>query len=235
MPEPAYVFEYGTLAVGEQRFTATQFEALVRYNERHGGQFFQVGHQRLYFNSYVGVLQVGSLAIEILPKTGKASASDRTKWQDALLQMLHQCGLIEVESAPEANLRLRLSPLIDLYLENFVTEVERLSHAGLAKKYRLCECNLNKVKGRILFSQHLRHNLFHQERMFTAHQTYDRDNVYNRILKGALDIIKYLAVRPALSARYRHFPGAGIRKCVGCPCITGRYVHTPATRPEYPT
>lgn len=30
-----------------------------------------------------------------------------------LLHMLHQSGLIEVESAPEADLRLRRSPLID--------------------------------------------------------------------------------------------------------------------------
>ena len=201
MPERAYVYEHGTLAVGEQGFTATQFDASVRYNERHGGDFFQVGHQRLYFKSYVGVLQVGTLAIEILPKTGKASTADRDKWQNALLQMLHQSGLIEVEAAPEADLQLRRSPLIDLYLENFVTEVERLSHAGLTKKYRLCEGNLNKVKGRILFSQHLRRNLFHQERMFTAHQIYDRDNIYNRILKRALDIIKYLAVRPSISSR----------------------------------
>jgi hypothetical protein len=47
MPERAFVFEHGTLAVGEQGFTASQFEALVRYNERHGGDFFRVGHRRL--------------------------------------------------------------------------------------------------------------------------------------------------------------------------------------------
>jgi 5-methylcytosine-specific restriction enzyme subunit McrC len=115
--------------------------------------------------------------------------------------MLHESGLIEVELTPEADLRLRRSPLIDLYLESFITEVERLNHAGLAKKYRLRESNLNKVKGRILFSQHLRRNLFHQERMFTAHQTYDRDNVFNQILKRALDIIKDLAVQPSISSR----------------------------------
>lgn len=201
MPNRAFVYEHGSLAVGEQKFTASQFDALVRYNERHGGSFFQVGHRRLYFNSYVGVLQVGTMAIEILPKTGKASEADRDKWQDALLQMLHQSGLVEVEAAPEADLRLRRSPLIDLYLESFVAEVERLSHAGLTKKYRLCEGNLNKVKGRILFSQHLRRNLFHQERMFTAHQTYDRDNIYNQILKRALDIIKYLATSASIGSR----------------------------------
>lgn len=201
MPDRAFVYEHGTLAVGEQGFAAPQFDALVRYNERHGGDFFRVGHRRLYFNSYVGVLQVGTLAIEILPKTGKAGDSDRDKWQNALLQMLHQSGLVEVEAAPEADLRLRRSPLIDLYLESFVGEVERLSHAGLTKKYRLCEGNLNKVKGRILFSQHLRRNLFHQERMFTSHQIYDRDNLCNQILKRALAVVQHLAVHPSISSR----------------------------------
>jgi hypothetical protein len=36
MLDRAYVFEHGTLAVGEQQFTSAQFDALVRYNERHG-------------------------------------------------------------------------------------------------------------------------------------------------------------------------------------------------------
>ena len=205
MPNRAYVFEHGTLAVGEavgeHKFTSAQFDALVRYNERHGCAFFRVGHQRLHFNSFVGVLQVGTLAIEILPKAEKSSHPSRFKWQNALLQMLHQSGLLEVESAPEADLELRRSPLIDLYLATFVAEVERLAHAGLAKKYRLCQGNLNKLKGRIVFAQDIRRNLLHRERFFTAHQTYDADNVFNRILKRALAIVEHLAIRPSITAR----------------------------------
>jgi 5-methylcytosine-specific restriction enzyme subunit McrC len=201
MPKPALVFEHGTLAVGEQGLTPKHFDALVRYNDRHGCTLFKVGHQRLHFCSFVGVLQAGSLTIEILPKAERGNSEDKGKWQNALLQMLRQSGLLDVETAPEANLRLRRSPLIDLYLDSFISEVGRIAHAGLVKKYRVREGNLHKLKGRILFRQQISHNLLHRERMFTAHQTYDADNVFNQILKCALGIVERLAVRPSIPAR----------------------------------
>ncbi|MFZ4562503.1 MAG: 5-methylcytosine restriction system specificity protein McrC [Bacteroidales bacterium] len=67
--------------------------------------------------------------------------------------MLRQSGLLTVESAPEADLHLRQSPLVDVYLNAFLAEVEHLAHAGLAKRYRLTEGNLYKLKGRIQFAQ----------------------------------------------------------------------------------
>src|SRR5436190_23080788 len=84
MPNRAYVFEHGTLAVGQQEFTSAQFDALVRYNERHGCAFFRVVHQKLHFNSFVGVLQVGTLAIEIIPKDEIPDHPSHLKWQNAL-------------------------------------------------------------------------------------------------------------------------------------------------------
>jgi 5-methylcytosine-specific restriction enzyme subunit McrC len=201
MPELAQVFEHGTLSIGEQGLTPKHFEALVRYNDQHGCTLFKVGHQRIHFGSFVGVLQVGALTIEILPKAEKSNMADKRKWQNALLQMLRQSGLLDIKTAPEANLQLRHSPLIDLYLDSFLTEVERLSHAGLVKKYRIQEGNLYKLKGRILFRQQISRNYLHRERMYTAHQTYDADNIFNRILKCALKIVGRIAARPALIAR----------------------------------
>jgi 5-methylcytosine-specific restriction enzyme subunit McrC len=202
MPKRIQVFEHGTLAVEERGFTERQFDALVRYNDRHGCAFFKVGHNRLHFGSFVGVVQVGDLAIEILPKLdNEPTAGTTPKWQTALLQMLRQSGLLAVESAPEADLHLGQSPLVDVYLDAFLTQVERLTHAGLVKRYRIAEGNLYKLKGRIQFAQHVRRNFLHRERMFTAHQVYDRDNAFNRVLKCALGIIGNLAVRPALVSR----------------------------------
>jgi len=104
MSNRVQVFEHGTLAVGEQGFNARQFAALVRYNDRHGCAYFKVGHNRLHFGSFVGVVQVGDLAIEILPKLDSESSPDKGKWQRALLQMLRQSGLLTVESAPETDI-----------------------------------------------------------------------------------------------------------------------------------
>ena len=201
MPNRIQVFEHGALAVGEDGFQPSQFAALVRYNDLHGCKFFRVGYNRLHFGSFVGVIQVGDLAIEILPKLESEAAAEKGKWQRALLQMLRQCGLLTVEVAPDADLHLNQSPLVDVYLNAFLSEVEHLTHSGLAKRYRLTEGNLYKLKGRIQFAQHVRRNLLHRERMFTAHQIYDRDNPFNRVLKCALGIVGNLAVCPSLVAR----------------------------------
>jgi 5-methylcytosine-specific restriction enzyme subunit McrC len=108
---------------------------------------------------------------------------------------------LSVEAAPDADLRLAQSSLVDFYLDAFLTAVEHLVHDGLSKRYRFTEGNLYKLKGRIQFAQQVRRNLLHRERMFTAHQVYDRDNAFNRILKCALRILGSVAVRPSLQAR----------------------------------
>jgi 5-methylcytosine-specific restriction enzyme subunit McrC len=198
----AQVFEHSALAVGDQGFNAQHFESLVRYNERHGGNLYRIGHHRIHFGKHVGVLQVGNFTIEILPKADKSNGEEaKTKWRDALLQMLRISGLLAVKAAPEADLHLRKSPLVDLYLASFLAEVEHITHAGMVKRYRITEGNLYKLKGRIRFAQHIRRNFLHRERMFTAHQVYDRDNVFNRILKCALGIVAQIAVRPSLGLR----------------------------------
>lgn len=208
MPKLIKVFEHGTLKVDKVVFTDDQFNALVRYNQRHRFAFFKVGVKQIKFSHFVGVIQVGSLAIEVLPKAGKGPDADddsdkyKKKWQDALVEMLRRAGMVNVKAAPDAGLHRGKSSLLDLYLDAFLCEVERLSHAGLVKKYRTTEANLYKLKGRILFRQHISKNLLHQERMYTAHQTYDRENVFNRILKCALSLVaKRLAVRTSLAAR----------------------------------
>ena len=115
--------------------------------------------------------------------------------------MLRQSGLLAIASAPDADLHRSKSHLVDVYLDAFLSEVERLTHCGLVKRYRLTEGNLHKLKGRILFPKHIRRNALHQERIFTAHETYDRDNPFNRILKCALAIVQRLAIRQSLVSR----------------------------------
>jgi len=42
MPKTARVFEHDTLRIGEQGLTPSHFDALVRYNDRHGCTFFSM-------------------------------------------------------------------------------------------------------------------------------------------------------------------------------------------------
>ena len=198
------VFEHTTLPVGGQ-FTPDHFKFLVHYNERNGNRFFAVGLDRIYFRNYVGVIQVGSLTIEILPKADKVpdSPAQKQKWQGALLEMLRQSGFIRVASMSDARLRLRSSSLLDIYFESFLAEVDELVHHGLVRKYRQTCGNLPTLKGRILFQRHLAKNIVHRERFFTAHVFYDRNNPFNQILRVALDVLVRVSSNPHLVALAR--------------------------------
>jgi 5-methylcytosine-specific restriction enzyme subunit McrC len=74
-------------------------------------------------------------------------------------------------------------------METFLSDVETLLHQGLVKKYRTVAGNVTALKGRLLFSRDLAENLVHRERFFTAHQHYDWNNRFNRILRRAVCIV----------------------------------------------
>lgn len=184
------VFEYSHLAINEE-FTIKHFEQIVRYNEMHGNKYFNIGNKRVYFKNYVGVLQIGSLTIEILPKADRAEGeAEKSKWHNALVYMLHICGHLNIDSISQADLQIQKLTLIDLFYKAFLAEVEAIVHQGLIRKYRYNTDNRNFLKGRLIFNKHIAQNHLHKEKFYTSAQVYDHNNVFNQILFKALKILR---------------------------------------------
>lgn len=204
MSDVLRVFEHGVLPV-RKPLTAARFDRLVQYNERHGGRFFEVGNHRLRFRSYVGVLQVGGLTIEVLPKADRDPElpGQTDKWRNALVEMLRQSGIVRLTVVSDARLRLRSPSLLEVCVESFLADVEELVHQGLVRKYRPRRGNESVLRGRLAFSEHIRRNLVHRERFLTDHVLYDRNNIYNQILCVALDVLSRVCLSPHLAASAR--------------------------------
>ena len=200
--EPIQVFEYEKLHLGGQ-FTEDHLDSLAKYNEEHGGAYFKLGYKSVQFQQYVGVIQVGDLTIEILPKVGKTASTkeEKAKWQKILLDMLQQCNWMTVHANEKAPLQFKHNSILVAYLELFVRECEYLLQLGLIKKYRQTEGNKNSLKGKLLFGKNIQHNIVHQERFYTRHQVYDKNNIYNQILFKALNTIPSITSNPLLNDR----------------------------------
>ncbi len=184
------VYEYNHLSVDDD-FTPRHFEQIVKYNEKHGNKYFNIGNKRVYFKNYVGVLQVGNLTIEILPKADKTEGDvAKNKWHKALVYMLHICGYLSIDSISQADLQIQRVTLIELFYKVFLTEVETIVHQGLIRKYRYNTDNRNFLKGRLIFNKHIAQNYLHKEKFYTSAQVYDHNNLFNQILFKALKILK---------------------------------------------
>jgi 5-methylcytosine-specific restriction enzyme subunit McrC len=190
---PIQRFEHTRLLIDEEGFTKSHWNEMAKYNERHGGQFFDLLHNGVKFKEYVGVIQVRNLTIEILPKIDRSNLKENA-WQGILLDMLRECHWMRVHCHDKASLRFKHNSILDAYLEIYLDACLQLLHEGLVKKYRKEQGNLFALKGKLKFSQHIRRNLVHEERFFTEHALYDRNNVFNQILLKALKVIPQLTV-----------------------------------------
>lgn len=182
------VFEHQVLRVDQQQLTVQQFDALAYFNEQHDQKYFSLLHKGVRFRQYVGVLQVGELTIEILPKTDQHSHSPQN-WQKVLLDLLHACEFLKVDALTKAPLQLKTSPLLWLYIELFVQEIEQLLSQGLQKNYRKQSQNAHHWKGQVNFAKQLQKNLTQPHQIYISHQTYDYQHPIHQVLYKALNII----------------------------------------------
>lgn len=196
------VFEHQKLPWKQAGFSRAHVTRLIAWNEANGNKYFSVGLNSFTFAQYVGVIQVGDLVIEVLPKADKkepASKETKAKWQNALLTMLSTVHDLPLTSTTDTHLKKRNNNVLDFFFGLFVRDVEDLVRRGLVKRYRRTKANCTALKGRIDFPRHLQQNLIHQERFFTEHQVYDTDHLLHALLKQALAIVEHTALDPFIS------------------------------------
>lgn len=180
-----------------------ELDKLYEFNDNNDNVYFTGIRDGVKFKNYVGVIQIGGLTIEILPKTDKNTSedSDFSAWHGALLSMLKICKHINVNSVSEANLKRQHNSLLDLYFEMYLNEVQSLLRVGLVKKYRRDSSNVLALKGRLDFNKNIQQNLIHQERFYTEHQVYDYENLVNQIILKGLSILGDLTYNSQLKDR----------------------------------
>ena len=197
-PNHFTVFEYDTLRLNRD-LTPPQYQALQTYYGEKGVPYFTLINNGVRFCQYVGVLQIGNLTIEVLPKADKSN--DTGKWKTLLIGMLREVGIFKIHAPSSSDLSLQSNSILDLYFELYMTEIEYLLHRGLVKKYRKTEGNTTSLKGSLQFSKHIQQNLVHQERFYTRYSTYDAQHTIHSILYKALRLLKNMNTQNALHSR----------------------------------
>ncbi|NGM71670.1 McrC family protein [Sphingobacterium sp. SGL-16] len=198
------MFEHEALYThrGEKNLTDVQLKALQLFYKEKDFPYYSLVHNGVRFCEYVGVLKVNNLTIEILPKADKSS--NHNHWRNLLIDMMRSIGLLKPDAPTHANLKLKQSSILDMYLELFISEVEKLIRQGLIKKYRNIESNYTALKGKLLVAKQVTKNSVHQERFYIQHSVYDQNHLLHEILYLAMHTILKLGTAPHLISRYHN-------------------------------
>jgi 5-methylcytosine-specific restriction enzyme subunit McrC len=202
-PKSFTIWEHRPLRIGEKNgdgeiFEANDLQALVEYHGSgsQGVPYFSLGYRCVWFAEYVGVLQVGHLTIEVLPKTEETNS---TEWRNKLIQILHKVQGFEVNITGSSSLSLKSNSILEYYFTLFIQETKKLLHQGLVKKYRNIESNQTALKGKLLIGKQISYNCVHRERFFVRHTSYDRDNIFNVLLYKTLHLIQIISSNSLIS------------------------------------
>jgi len=195
------VFEHQCLWVhkGEDRLTDDQLKAFEIFYGDKGVPYYKLINKGIQFNEYVGVIKVGDLTVEVLPKADKGGS--KADWQNTLINMLKTVGVFYIHAPSSSTLQLKSNSILDLYFELFINEIEYLIHSGLIKKYRKLERNALALKGAINFGKHIQSNLVHQERFYVRQTVYDTDHKVHQLLYKTIRLIRDINTNPLLTSR----------------------------------
>ncbi len=202
MKEPIIVYEHESLRVNEKGFTYDHLKSLSKFLGNKGEDdfpYYSLINNGVKFRHYVGVISVGNIQIEVLPKADRKvkkgeeemnENDEKHLWEEHLLEMLRVVYKLKVSRSTKADQQIKHSRVLDVFLNHFMDEVEHIMHVGLVKAYRRVEDNRTSLKGRLIMSKHIVKNLVHQERFYVDYTTYDRNHILNRLLYKTLRVIQ---------------------------------------------
>jgi 5-methylcytosine-specific restriction enzyme subunit McrC len=140
----------------------------------------------------------------VLPKIDHGDESVE-EMRGLLVAMLARAGELGAKHVGEAGLGQQHSHLLDVFIEDFCSQVKSALRGGAIARYSERTENLNAIRGRLELTEHLRANAFDRSHLLCRFDERSIDNPYNQALKGALRILLGLALSPRTRAMLTAF------------------------------
>lgn len=198
--EPVCVFEHELLAsqpkaehkgIGEAAYKWLLDKALCAEDDR-AKRWVVATKGGVKFKNHVGVIRTpDGTQIEVLPKVGKAAKTDgeEDRNRQLLVEMLCCLQSFRHVNAGAAILDVKRMPLLEVFIAQFLGAVAHAVKRGLRSHYQLQQDNLFALRGKLLISQQIRHNLVRPDRFFTEHDEFTPQRPENRLMRLALDCV----------------------------------------------
>ena len=174
-----------------QRLILDQSE--IDYLRELGGCVVNVKNGHLTATNYVGIFTTRSgVVIEILPKIDLGSDADHQnqRTRKVFLSMLRHWRGKGFKQLTDSQIQsLRRFPMLEAFVHLFLINVHELVRHGLARRYVQIEENLTYLRGRLLFTDHIRENMIDQSRFFVSHDEFSENRPANRLIHKVLQLL----------------------------------------------
>lgn len=188
------VFEHGFLPYEDYNFTNETIDLFEKVNSKSNKKIFTFYLNGLKASEQVGLVQIKDKSIEILPKIFKKNLNDLDKIEQSrenLLYLLQLCFDLPAYENELSSMQKQKSNWFEILTFIFANNLERLLERGPPRQYVSLEENIPVLKGKWLFTQHIKANPFQKHRFFVQYDEFSMDNPLSRIFKYVTNKLKY--------------------------------------------
>jgi 5-methylcytosine-specific restriction enzyme subunit McrC len=140
--------------------------------------------------NYIGLISMNDgTTIEILPKIYSETGENETGAKRIVIEMLKTLRNSPYKSLQTSQVDLDRMSVFEIFIRMFIEEIFRIVKRGLKSDYVQIESNETVYKGKMIFSEQIRHNSAHKERSFVMYDAYSINRAENRLIKLTLDYL----------------------------------------------
>ena len=159
MAEVLTVIEHESVPVvpsrtsGQKELGRKHADLLEKLEKRLPAKAWYWGNREIKFASYCGVISLGDLSIEILPKIYGVEAEDSRSSRNALIRMLSKARRLKLHEVAPAEISPQKRSLLDIFILHFCEQLRIQLTRGMIRKYVRRERNLNVLRGKLRVDQ----------------------------------------------------------------------------------
>jgi len=171
---------------------------LERLNRQAGVELIRLGYKQLRATAYVGVIQLGGVTLQILPKVDSNHHDDSRNPASVnsaaanLLWMLKYAGALPVYENELASLLKRRDNLFEILVRIFCERLAEQLRRGMYRSYQQRENILAVLKGRWLLGRQLREQPLFRDKFLVTYDEFIPDNPLNRVFKYTIHFLQRL-------------------------------------------
>ena len=151
--------------------------------------FSYVTPKQVKINSYLGVIALNDIHIEILPKTSKFEDIDLNRNRFRMLKMISRVHDLNFHQSTEASLEVANKPLIEILVEKYLLLLLRTIKRGISREYVNTYSFEKYIKGKLLLSKQLRTPKSQMDRSHIEFDELTFDRAENRLIKSSLEFL----------------------------------------------
>jgi 5-methylcytosine-specific restriction enzyme subunit McrC len=186
--------------VGSDRsLSFAEADVLMQLAESRRG-FCERRYRSVQLAQHCGVVNLGTRALEILPKIGPGD--NAAHGRGVLLRLLRVSSTHEAFEVLPASQRLERAPLLEIFISLFMDAVTTLLRSGLLRQYAEKGEDLRVVRSRIHLSRQFGVHFNRPDLVASRFDEHTIDNHWNRPVKAALRVIRPWIVSGELHRRW---------------------------------